>query len=116
MRGVFAEAVACDVTRFWNLRLHNAERRNRHGQDCRLSDLGEAKLVLWPFETNVRQLVAQCLVGLFKRLPRHRILLKQILPHANHLRSLAGKNQRNLAVGHWKDSYEIECWMRPQPS
>ena len=93
---ILAEAVARHKTRLGDAALKNPQGRNRRGENRRLRDLGEPQLLFRSLKAYLRQLVAQRLVGFFKRLPRDGILLGEILAHADGLRSLAGKNECDL--------------------
>ena len=72
---ILAQAVAGHKTRLGDAALKNSQRRNRHGENRRLRDLGQPQLFFRTFKAHLRQFVAQRLVGFFKRLPRDGIFL-----------------------------------------
>jgi hypothetical protein len=76
-----------------NLALKNSQGRNRHCKYRWLGDLGEAQLFFRPVEANLRQFVAESLVGFFERLPRDGELFEELFSHAHSLRTLARENE-----------------------
>src|SRR5574341_1079123 len=66
-----------------------------HGQDRRLSMLSELEIRFRTVEAEFAQRKTKRLIGLVKNSLRHRQLRAQLLPHADDLGALTGKNKRN---------------------
>ena len=78
----------------------HAQRRDRNGQNRRLRDFGQTKLIFGPFEAHGGELEFEGFIRFVKRLPGQRIFLGQILAHADSLRALARKEKCNCVFSH----------------
>ncbi len=67
-----------------------------YGKNGRLGNFSEAQLVFRSIEADLRQFVAERFVGFFKGLARDGIFFDELFAHANSLRALAGKNERDF--------------------
>ena len=68
MSGILSQAVSGDIAGFAMRVLQDAQSRDRYGQNRRLRDLGQPKLIFRAFEADLRELVAEGVVGFFKGL------------------------------------------------
>ena len=98
VRRVFAQAMSGDESGLETLFVQNAPGRYGRGQNRRLRDLGQTKLLFGTFEAKLGELVAQGLVGFFKCLPGYRMFFGQFFSHADGLRSLAGEKKREIPI------------------
>src|SRR5207253_9242112 len=100
MRRIFTQAVARDERSFHSLFIEHAPCGNRGGENGRLCNFCQAKLIFWTFKTEFRQPIAEGCVSFFECLPRNRKLLSEIFSHTDGLRSLAGKEKCELMILH----------------
>jgi len=96
MSGIFAQAVSRNPLRRDPFFPQDSRRCHRDGQDGRLGDLGELEFFFRTFKAKLRELVTQRRIGLVKCLLRRRIHRRQFFSHADVLRPLPGKNERDL--------------------
>src|SRR5262245_42986474 len=64
----------------------------------RLTNGGLGQLVCWTLERRPREFKAKSIIGMFENIAGDRERGGQILAHADRLRTLAGKQQRNSFV------------------
>ena len=98
MRGVLTQRMSSgegrsDVARL-ELGQQNAKRSHGDGQDRRLCVLGQAKLVLRPFEDELGKSKAEGRIGLFKDGAGCGRLIVECTAHADCLRALSGEEKR----------------------
>src|SRR5262249_31566232 len=90
-----AEAVASDVRRGNAHRLREPVRGSAHGENGRLLILSQRQLIFGTLEAETAQRFAERGIGLVERLPTNGERVGQRFAHADFLRSLSGKNERD---------------------
>ena len=83
--GILSQAVTRNIGRLRKLTLDHPQSRNRCRKDGGLRDLRQAQLLLRALEAHLRELIAQGIVGLCKRLAGDGIFLGQVFAHAHGL-------------------------------
>ncbi len=118
MGGVFSQAVAGNERGPGDARFQHTECCYGYGEDRRLRDFGQSKLIFGAFEADLRELVAESVVGFFEGLAGDGIFLGEIFAHADCLRALAGK-ERCDAVDWFchdvKTKFGLCHCLQPQP-
>jgi len=88
--------VSSDDVELQALLAQHAEHRDRGGQDRRLRVPGERQLVLGALEAELRDREAERGVGLLVRALGGLVGVREVAPHADALRALAGKQECRL--------------------
>jgi hypothetical protein len=108
-RRIFAQRVAGDEGGVVSqgksaLRSQDAHNGHRHGHQRRLRVLGQAQVVVGPFEHQLREALPERVVDLLKYLAGGGKGIGQRPAHADLLRSLAGKYEchAHCGMGPWK--------------
>ena len=91
--GILSQTVACDIVWSETFFPKNAPRRDRRRQNGRLRDLGQLELLFRTFKTNLRQLVAEGVVGLLEGSPRDLVMAASSLPMPTACEPWPGKRK-----------------------
>src|SRR5262249_12135347 len=110
--GIFAEAVTGDQRRRDAARLEQARSRHADGENRRLRVLGQHQFGVRPLEGDAAERLAQGRVGLAEGGATDRKGVGERLPHADLLRSLSGKDERDQGSGCGAEAAAISCATR----